>query len=458
MTTTNILLYFSFAFLGMLYTFYKVGVTRSSILLILVFWEGLFDYLDTDYIPGLLNIYKIGIVIYAISLILNANIRFVKNKNDQLVNLTFILFSVSYWISYFFNGGEILTILSQYLYKYAFLWIAYHYFKDITYNIPKREYLKNVFVIILIVQIAVAFFKIYLMGFSFEGLVGTMSFGGGGPAVVIPIVALIFYWLIKKGRFKKMDWVFVFFILVICLASGKRQPIIIYPAILLALFVFVSKSIKLYNLLRYLLIALVVFYFGVRMTATFNPEEKIWGTFDISYITNYVKEYYFGSTIKTGSIFDENYRTSQRGDGIILYVKPERLTLYTTSEILFGKGVYEVAIRKYGRFTAGSNFSNYGIQHDGLIGEGVALIYTIGYIGTISLLLMVIAIIFSIKNKRIGWIMFLYFLWDLLFYYNQMLFLNASGFIVLFIIFYSNYQENEKIKKFDAVFTESKQE
>jgi hypothetical protein len=441
--------------MGMLYAFYKVGVTKSSILIIFVFWEGLFDYIDTDAIPGLLNSYKVGIVIYATLLILKKNTRFVTNKHDQLVNLTFILFSLSYWISYALNGGGILTILSQYLYKYAFLWIAYHYFKDIAYNIPKRKYFKNVLLTVLVVQIAVAFFKISLMGFSFEGLVGTISYGGGGPAVVIPIVGLIFYWVIKKGRFKKMDWCFVILILIISIASGKRQPIVIYPAILMALFIYVSKSVRLINLLKYSLIAVVVFYAGIRMTSTITPEKKVGGSFDISYISNYITEYYFGNTNKLGSIFDDDYRTSERGDGIILYIKPERLTLFNIKEICFGKGVYNIAVKKHGRFTSGSSRSNYGIQHDGLIGEAAALLYSIGYIGTISLILMVVSIIFSINNKKLGWVIFLYFLWDLLFYYNQMIFLNASGLFVLYIIFYSNSQKKEKMIN-SAVFTVSK--
>jgi hypothetical protein len=58
---------------------------------------------------------------------------------------------------------------------------------------------------------------------------------------------------------------------------------------------------------------------------------------------------------------------------------------------------------------------------------------------------MAVTIIFSIKNKRLAWIMFLYFLWDFLFYYNQMLFFNSSGLIVLIIIFYANSQEKEKM-------------
>ena len=443
MTPITVLLYYSFASLGIFYIFYKFRITRVSILLVLVFWEGFFDYIGNTVIPGFLDLYKIGIVIYATSLILKGNIRFVTNKTDQLVNLSFILFSISYWISFYINGGEILTILSQYLYKYAFLWIAYQYFKDITNNIPKREYIKNVFLAILSFQILAAIFKIFLMGFSIEGLVGTMSYGGGGPAVVIPIVALILYWLIKKGRFKIVDWIFVLLILVISLASGKRQPIIIYPAILFALFVFVSKSIRLISLLKYLLIALVVFYFGVRMTATITPEKKIWGSFDISFISKYVIDYYFGDNEKSINLANDNYG-SGRGAGFFLYFKPEMLTLYSNKQLLFGKGVYEVAIRKHGRFTAAGR-SNYGIKHEGLIGEAGSIIYTLGYLGTIFIILFSVTIIFSIKNKRLAWILFFYFLWDFLFYYNQMMFFNASGFIVLSIIFYYNSHENEKM-------------
>lgn len=440
MTPLNITLYFSFVFLGMLYTFYKVGITRTSILFVLVFWEGLFDYIDTIIIPGLLNAYKIGVIIYAVSLLLRNKIHLNKNKNDLRVNLTFLLFTASYCITYYFYGGELITILSQYLYKYTFFWIAYHYLKDITYKIPKREYIKNVLLNILYVQIAVSAFKILLMGFKFEGLVGTMSFGGGGPAVVIPIMAMIFYWLIRNGRFRKKDWIMTVLILIIAVASGKRQPIIIFPAILFVLFIFVSRSVRLVGLFKYLLIALVVFYVGVRMTPTITPEKKVGGSFDISFVSNYIKSYYFGKD--QARSFDS--KGIGRGAGLFLYFKPERLTLESNKEILFGKGVYEVAISKYGRFTAGGR-SDYGIKHEGLIGEAGALIYTLGYMGLLLMLVFVTAIIFSMKNKKLAWIIFFYFLWDILLYYNQMIFFNSSGLIVLFIIFYSNGQEKERM-------------
>ena len=392
MTPLNVSLYFAFVFLGMLYTFNKVGITRLSILFVLVFWEGLFDYFNSILGMGIFNGYQIGIVAYAVYLLLNNKVIINKNKTDLAVNIVFLLFSVSFWISYYIYGGDIFTILSQYLFKFSFLWIAYHYLKDIAYNIPKREYVKNVFICIMFVQVAVAIFKIFLMGFDFEGLVGTMSYGGGGPAVVIPIAALIFYWLIKKGRFRKKDWIIITLILIIAIASGKRQPVVFYPAILFFLFAFVSQSIRIKGLFKYLPIALMVFYFGVRTNPLFTPEGKVGGSFDISYISNSILFYYFGSN-QLGEVLRGNIQGSGRGAGLFLYVKPQMLTLNSDKEILFGKGLYDVAIGKYGRFTAGGR-ADYGIKHEGLIGEAAALLYSIGYIGTIFLLLLGIAIIF----------------------------------------------------------------
>ena len=162
MTPEIEIIYFLFAFLGMLYTFNKVGITSVSILFVLVFWEGLIDYLDTIYFDFLLSTYKIGIVAYAVLLVWKKRNRF-KNKADLAINLSFFLFTASFWITYSLYGGELLTILSQYLYKYAFIWIVYHYLKDIVYNIPKREYVKKVLMTILYVQIAIALIKIFLI-------------------------------------------------------------------------------------------------------------------------------------------------------------------------------------------------------------------------------------------------------------------------------------------------------
>jgi len=443
MTTFNTSIYFLFVFLGMLYTFKKVGITKVSILMILVFWEGLFDYINSILGMGIFNFYQIGVVSYGIYLLLSKRNSFVSNKNELAFNITFLLFSISFWISYYINRGELFTIFSQYLFKFSFLWISYHCLKDIVFNKPKREYVKKVLLTLILVQIAIAIIKIIIMGFEFEGLVGTLSYGGGGPAVVIPIGALIFYWVTKNGNFTKKDWIFIGSILIIAIASSKRQPILFFPIILFSLFVFVSKSTSVISLLKYLPLALIVFYIGVRTNSLFTPEGKVGGSFDISYVSEQISKYYFGDN-NAAEVLSGNVQGVGRGAGLILYSHPERLTLLSLTEVLFGKGLYDVVTKKYGRLTAGSTRSEYGIQHEGLIGEAAALLYSIGYLGTIFMLLMVAALVFSIKNKRLAWIIFLYFIWDIFFYYNQLLFFNSSGLIILIIVFCYNGREIEK--------------
>ena len=143
-------------------------------------------------------------------------------------------------------------------------------------------------------------------------------------------------------------------------------------------------------------------------------------------------------------IIKGDYQGVGRGAGVLLYFKPRMLTLSSDQELLFGKGLYEVAIQKYGRFTAGGDVANYGIKHNGLIGAAGELIYSIGYLGTLSLFFFGASIIFTLYNKRLALVILLYFLWDFLFYYNEILFFNSSGLIILIIIQYANSLEKER--------------
>ncbi|MFW5886267.1 MAG: hypothetical protein ACOCUL_00785 [Bacteroidota bacterium] len=428
------LLYFAIVFLGMLFAFLKVGLRKSSILIILIFWPGLFQYLGAE----IHNIYKITVVFYAL-LLTGKKIFSVKNRKQQYVNLAFILFSISFWISYFLTGGGIITILSQYLYKYGLIFILYHYFKDITQNNIKRERLKNILLTVIFIQIFLSIVKISFFGFGVEPIVGSMSAGGAGTAVVIPIVALIFYWLIKSRKFTKTEWVIAVLFFTISLASGKRQPIVFFPLMLFALFFYVQKTTTLKALIIYLPIVLLIFYAGVRLSPTLTPENKAGGSFDVSYISDYALKYYFGVSdydIIVNSGFDTGFG---RGSGFIFFFQPQSLNLDSGTEILFGKGRYEVAAGVHGRFTA-TGRSDYGIEHSGLMGEAGAMLYSFGYAGTFFMLLLAIFIIRTSVNKKIALVLLLYYLWDFLFYYNQVIYSSQSAIIVLFIVFYVNSQ------------------
>ncbi|MCZ7611059.1 MAG: hypothetical protein M5U17_12955 [Ignavibacterium sp.] len=96
--------YYILVFIGMLYTFYKVGINKTSFLIVMIFWAGLFEYLGEIIDPIVTNLYKILVVIIAISFTWLKILRN-KTKYDNKLNFIFILFSISFWVSYLLYGG-----------------------------------------------------------------------------------------------------------------------------------------------------------------------------------------------------------------------------------------------------------------------------------------------------------------------------------------------------------------
>jgi hypothetical protein len=188
---------------------------------------------------------------------------------------------------------------------------------------------------------------------------------------------------------------------------------------------------------KYLPFVILLFMAGVKLNPSFNPDNKVWGRFDIDFVTEYASEYYFG-TPAFGQVFSKSYDFSfGRGAGIVYYFQPDKLSLHAPKELLWGKGRYEVATGAKGRFTK-THEAGYGIQHSGLMGEAGAMLYSFGYMGTIFMVMLAIVIIRKLKDKRMALIILLYYMWDFLFYYNQVVYTSQSGVILLFIIFYDN--------------------
>jgi len=445
--------YYLIVFISMLYAFLRLGINKDSFIIIIIFWEGLFQYLDRlfNLENNLYNFYKIFVVLYASLITVQALFKY-NSKREWNLTIIFILFSISFWVSYFLRGGEIITILSQYFYKYGMVFILFHYFKDIVNQENKREHIKQIILQVLYIQIFLSLTKLLVVlpelikNPDFEKLefiVGSMSAAGAGTAVVIPIVALIFYWLIKNGNFTRKDWFIVLSFLIISFASVKRQPIIFFPIFLYLLFSYVKKGISIFQSLKYVPIVLLIIYFSARLNPFFNPEYKIWGSFDVYYIIGTISEYYFG-TENIEDVFNENYNLAFGRGGVFSFLfNSSKFKFNSLDELLFGKGRYQVAVGSFGRFT--KHASKYGLEHTGLIGEFAALIYSIGYMGTLSLVLFAIYLIKTCGNKKLGNVLLLYFIWDFLFYYNQVVFSNQSVIIVLYIIFITI--ASKKLKK-----------
>jgi len=357
--------YYTIVFLSALYVFHKSGVNRLSILIVLIFWEGLFDYF------GVLNYYKILIVIYAL-LLFSQKILKKYTVNERYINIFFLLFSVSFWLSYFIHGGELITILSQYGFKYGMAFLLYHGLKDIIVNDTIRKYLKILLLNILTIQVVLSVFKIIIIGYPVEYHVGSMVHGSGGIAVVMPILGLIFYWVIKNGKFTSKDWIFACSFMLIAIASGKRSPVFLFPLILLLLFFNGHIRYRLSRIFKYapvlIPVVLILFYTGLRLVPSLNPKGKVWGSFDLKYAVDYSLIYTFGTT----ELNDTSQMISGRGGSLFLLFSPERISLNNPTKVFFGKGLYEVAVAVHNRFLGGKA---YGINYIGLMGEPIRIVY-----------------------------------------------------------------------------------
>lgn len=441
MSDNQQLLYYIVVFFSMFYVFFRTGITKDSILIVLVFWAGFFQYLDqvAELPIGIENTYKIALVLYSFYLASGRIFRIVV-KDERLVNVAFVLFSLSFWISFLLFGGNIFTILSQYLYKYGFVFILFHYFKTIIINKTKAEYVKRIIINVLFVQVFLSVLKLLLIGAQgtivYEPIVGSISAGGAGSAVVIPIVGLIFFWVIKDGSFNRREWAIAISLILIAVASAKRQPVFFFPIVLYALFSYVKKGFVVRHAFVYIPLVFLLLYSGIRLNPSLNPENKVWGAFDISYVSGYIAKYYFGTDDFDYLLSDQYTFDTGRGSGFVFFFRPEMLNLNDTKEIFFGRGRYEVATAAHGRFHDASH-SGYGLQLSGLIGEAAALLFSLGYAGTSLMIILALSIIRACPNKRISLILILYYFWDFVFYYNQVVYSNTSALIVLFIVFYS---------------------
>jgi hypothetical protein len=295
-------------------------------------------------------------------------------------------------------------------------------------------YVLNLLISAVFIQIILSVIKVILYGLKSESIVGSVQYIGGGAAVVLTFVFLIFFSIIQiEKRFKLKKYIYLLPI-IISIASLKRAPVFLYPVFYFFLVIFPYKKLSLNNIVKYVPIVLLLFYLGVRTNATLNPENSNWGSFDLKYVTDYMVEYNFG-TSKVSEI-NQTDNTSGRGGSLLLLFQPGKLGLQGAKEILFGRGIVDYALSPEGRFVGGKA---YGIEHHGLLSSAVVVFYSLGLSGFFLMILMSLYIIFLVRTKRLLWIILILYIFELFLYGNQLFINHASGFIIIFCIYYSNY-------------------
>lgn len=401
---------------------------RLALFTILIFWQGLFTHLDTI-VSGSNNAYKVIIFFYALHLFA-INIDKKRFKHDFYINLCFFLFSVSFWISFIINKPPLITTFSQFGFKYGIPFLLYHGLKDIDRDEEKKTRLFDILYNIILLQIAFSVAKLLILGQK-EAIVGSIQHSGGGSAVFLPLLSMILIWLMHGGVIEKKDNLIFLFLLMISVISGKRATIILMPIYYFAITLFKGNKLRFAKALKYIPLVLLLFFLGVKLTPALNIERSYWGSFDVNYVVDYALKYNFG-TKDIGTLAEGQ---TGRGASLQLIFQSQRLNLHNMAEKLFGKGIDTTALQKRGRFLGGAA---YGIDHMGLIGAAVMIIYALGYFGFIFMFLFCLSLLFVIKNIKFRIVIITMFLYDFFLYGNILLFHNSLAFLTLFICLASN--------------------
>jgi hypothetical protein len=179
----------------------------------------------------------------------------------------------------------------------------------------------SLMVVLFIIQIPASWIKYFVTGMD-ESWIGTVSKSGGELGLLVALFAgafLISSFLYRK-KLSYLIWIFLFFLFGII--NEKRATVFIFPVLLLFIFIHynaLSKKnglpgrlhsiLRLFSVRRVILLTSaisIIIYMGGRLLPDFNPEKKIWGSFDIQNMYDYAVGYSFRDYYSYGEGFKEN--------------------------------------------------------------------------------------------------------------------------------------------------------
>jgi hypothetical protein len=302
-------------------------------------------------------------------------------------------------------------------------------------NITKLNFL---FKQLLIVQIFFCIIKVFLLKGYLEGWVGSLSgLRGGGAGTSLPLLVLCWLALNTDMKISFKNIIFIIGLLFIGFMTGKRAIWFLLPVLFILLYVFVSsktKGAKIINkLIPIILGGFVLFYLGLRVSPTLNPDNKVWGRFDPQYALNYGMNYSAGVNSPSEKIQNGEGRV-----GAVLLMINEIEKIGKVKRVAIGVG------NEYMVYASHDDYSNpdyyFGVRYRGGITGIVMMYFTIGIIGVVLFLFYFFSLFPRIKFSGFRWVLLLTILFDFVFYNAQIINMHAMSVLLMFIILYSNYK------------------
>lgn len=444
-----------FVAVALVYMLYKYRRDVLFMVLILLCWARVFMFFGAT--AG--NVYKIAMLLLCLYVFVRQKAYRSYQRQDGWIIALFVLFSMEYlWTALFYTQNTMTIVLSQYS-RYVEAVLLYFVIKNAVYRRGQKEQLLRLFYDIGLMQIILSVLKFAVFREQIEGLVGSFSIPGGEMGTTIPILWFIVLWLYRKGQFDKWDWLYMLGLLFVGFTTGKRAVMFILPIVVFVFFVYVQgRKVGKYALYVLAFVPLL-FYLGVRLTPTLNPENQVWGSFDWDYAFGYAEEYQFGKKGIEGQTANFKTEQLQYSGGVI--------STYNSKLEADGRGGATIAMFKLllGMHpTADSDWWGLGfnsmystdyaefdklpltiqLNHKGSATGFFQSYVTIGLAGAICTVLFCFCFWFYIKNRRLRWTIMGICAWEY-FMYTGSIFRTPVFMAVLFVVMhYSNMEIQQK--------------
>ena len=431
--------YYIIATILMLIILWNYRKNLFAILIILMAFSGTIDY----WIPRGVQMINV-VTVFLSSYLIIQNQVWKEFRHFRYLMTSFVVFSLYFvFNSLLVHNDGVLFVLSQYskyLVPFLCLLLFVHYARKDTIYL---RYFNRLIGLLLLIQVWMSAYKFALFrGQYWEGMVGTFgALNGGGIGTSFPLVALCWVAINSNMDIRKWkSWLFIAGLLLLGIATGKRAIILLYPMLFLILSIYVCK--KKYSFRMWIIIAVapVLFYLGVRLTPSFNPEKKVWGSFDFEYVLKYTEDYSMGKVEEDEK--RETY-TGRVGSALTFWKIFANVNSYSMKTLL-GEGLEHTYTSAQDRETYDKFGRDYGLNHRGDI-TGVLMLYiAIGVVGVILFVLYYWFLLRLVKYKRLRWVLLALVMFDFVFYNSTM---NRDPFVsmlMMYIIVYSLIQYSPK--------------
>lgn len=411
---------------------YKYRKDDLANLLILLFMVGLWSFLGKT----MVNVMRIVTLLYAFYIASQYkifNIQRIPVKNIFIISGVFFVY---YFLVSFLLNHDAITIIFSQLSRYVICFIVYMVFYKISTSNAKILYNYNtLFLYLFLLQIIITVLKIILIG-QFEPIVGSISYVGGAMGTTIPLLALLWLSINTNQNFSKWTWLFMFAMMMVGFASSKRAVWVIVPGTFILFAVFVVKK-KIGNTFKVLFaIAPLLFYFGLRLTPSLNPDNEIWGRFDPEYAWNYAIDYSMGKEDSEG----DRGEGSGRVGGVKLLVNNYLLNwdAYFDIHNILGHGNQYIFAASYENYRNADYY--FGVNHQGSLTGVFRIWIAIGTIGMVLIIIFILSFFRTIRYKRLKILLIGVIMFDYIFYSGTII--HEPGLLAtyMYIIFLATFQ------------------